>query len=195
MAVLSKLPDQVQKLDGCLVFFRDNSMYGNIFLTREESTINILLKIVCRQSLTQKKKRTKQQLKNVLCMILLLMKGLSHTTFGKRICWFETVAYFQTSDTFTLSFAPSSNSQNPLSFISFPAWNHVKLKHRERHSSCLLSTAEERDNPTQGELAAWGRAGLSSRPQDRDLHLRMEIYASGWRSVPQDRDLCLRTEI
>jgi len=59
MAVLSKLPDQVQKLDGCLVFFRDNSMYGNIFLTREESTINILLKIVCRQSLTQKKKKNK----------------------------------------------------------------------------------------------------------------------------------------
>lgn len=94
-------------------------------------------------------------------MILMLMKGLSHTTFGKRICRFGTVAYFQTSDTFTLSFAPSSNSQNPLSFILFPARNHVKLKRRERHSPRLLSTTEERDNPTRGELAAWSTPGLS----------------------------------
>lgn len=61
MAVLSKLPDEVQRLDGCLVFFRDNSMYGNIFLIRGESTINILLKIVCRQYLTQKEKKEKKE--------------------------------------------------------------------------------------------------------------------------------------
>lgn len=67
MAVLSKLPDQVQSLDGCLVFFRDNSMYGNIFLIREESAINILLKIVGRQSLTQKKK--KEQNNNKKCSL------------------------------------------------------------------------------------------------------------------------------
>lgn len=69
MAVLSKLPDQVQSLDGCLVFFRDNSMYGNIFLIREESTINILLKIVGRQSLTQKKNQKNEQNNNKKCSL------------------------------------------------------------------------------------------------------------------------------
>ncbi|EOA96656.1 hypothetical protein Anapl_11493 [Anas platyrhynchos] len=42
-----------------------------------------------------------------------------------------------------------------------PTCNHVKLKRRERHSPCLLSTAEERDNPTQ---EAHGLCGVG-RPE------------------------------
>lgn len=127
---LCRLPDQIHRAHGGPVFFCHNSTYRNILWEEEKEQPIFYWKQFYRKSflLIQKKKNAP-----FLYILPVLTKGLSKIMFRKGIYLFGTLACCQNPDTFTVSFVPRSDSENPLiRLIGFPVQNQLKPKTRGR---------------------------------------------------------------